>query len=280
MITVVDRGFTSEENLRYLQRTGGHYIAGERMRSGKESTIEALGRSGRFKAVRENLEVKEIIVGQGEARKRYILVRNPEEARRDKAAREAILTEIEDALVRIGDLKGAPHTKACCQLVAHPTYGRYLKTDRKGQPKIDRAKMKAEEHLDGKYLLRTSDDTLSPEDVALGYKQLLTVEDAFRTLKTTLELRPVYHRLEDRIRAHVLLCWLALLLVRVAETKTGWTWRNIRRQLQRIHAIEFSGKDGQVVQRTELTPIHKQLFKALAIKEPPKILDLKPSRKG
>ena len=85
--------------------------------------------------------------------------------------------------------------------------------DEQGQPHIDKAKVKAEERLDGKYLIRTSDDTLSPVDVALGYKQLYQVENAFRTLKTTLELRPVYHRLEDRIRSHILLCWLALLLV-------------------------------------------------------------------
>ncbi|EGW39435.1 transposase [Desulfosporosinus sp. OT] len=72
------------------------------------------------------------------------------------------------------------------------------------------------DHLDGKYLIRTFDDTLSVENVALGYKQLLEVERAFRTLKTMLELRPVYHRKEERIRAHVLLCWLSLLLVRIA----------------------------------------------------------------
>lgn len=278
VITVVDRGFASEENLRHLQRTGGHYIAGERMRAGKDTVSEALGRAGRFKVVRENLEVKEITVGNGVAYRRCILVRNPKEAERDKAKREAVLSRIKEELAAIGDLNGAPHTKACCQLVAHPTYGRYLKTDRKGQPKIDWAKVRAEEKLDGKYLLRTSDDTLSAEDVALGYKQLIEVEDAFRTLKGTLELRPVYHRLEDRIRAHVLLCWLALLLVRVAESKTGKSWRYLRRHLQQMHAIEFGNGAGQVVQRTEITPIQSQLFKALGIAKPPKLLDFSPSR--
>jgi hypothetical protein len=96
--------------------------------------------------------------------------------------------------------------------------------DEQGHPHIDKAKVKAEERLDGKYLIRTSDDTLSPVDVALGYKQLYQVENAFRTLKTTLELRPVYHRIEDRIRSHILLCWPALLLVRVMENQTGQTW--------------------------------------------------------
>ncbi|MBC7326416.1 MAG: IS1634 family transposase, partial [Moorella sp. (in: Bacteria)] len=254
VITVVDRGFASEDNLRYLQRAGGHYIAGEKMRSGKDTVEEALTRPGRYKTVKDNLEVKEVIVGDGEKRVRYILVRNPKEAEKERLEREKILTRLKEELKAIGDLKGEPHTKACCQLIAHPTYGRYLKTDKKGQPYIDMAKVKAEEKLDGKYLLRTSDDTLSPEDVALGYKQLLEVEDAFRTMKQSLELRPVYHRLSDRIHAHVLLCWLGLLLIRVAETKVEDSWQNIRQTLERMHLGEFIAPDGRVLQRTETTP--------------------------
>lgn len=186
VITVLDRGFSSEDNLKYLQRAGGHYIAGEKLRSGKVKTEKALSHPGRFKQVRDNLEIKEIIVGDGEARIRYILVRNPKEALKDKAKREEMINKIKQELAAIGELNGAPHTKAVCNFIAHPTYGRYLKTDKKGQPKLNQAKIKAEEKLDGKYLMRTSDDTISPEDVALGYKQLLEVEDAFRTLKTTL----------------------------------------------------------------------------------------------
>ncbi|WXJ87075.1 IS1634 family transposase ISDha15 [Moorella humiferrea] len=272
VITVVDRGFASEDNLRYLQRAGGHYIAGEKMRSGKETVEEALTRPGRYKTVKDNLEVKEVIVGDGEKRVRYILVRNPKEAEKDKLEQEKILTRLKEELKAIGDLKGEPHTKACCQLIAHPTYGRYLKTDKKGQPYIDAAKVKAEEKLDGKYLLRTSDDTLSPEDVALGYKQLLEVEEAFRTMKQTLELRPVYHRLSERIHAHVLLCWLGLLLIRVAETKVEDSWRNIRQTLERMHLGEFIGPDGRVLQRTETTPPQQHIFKTLGIKEPPQII--------
>ncbi|WP_173297513.1 IS1634 family transposase [Thermanaeromonas sp. C210] len=272
VITVVDRGFASEDNLRYLQRAGGHYIAGEKMRGGKDTVAEALARPGRYKTVRDNLEVKEVIVGDGEKRVRYILVRNPKEAEKDRLEREEILARLKEELRAIGDLKGEPHTKACCQLIAHPTYGRYLKTDKKGQPYVDMAKVKAEEKLDGKYLLRTSDDTLSAEDVALGYKQLLEVEDAFRTMKQSLELRPIYHRLSDRIHAHVLLCWLGLLLIRVAETKVQDSWRNIRQTLERMHLGEFVGPEGRVLQRTETTPPQQHIFKALGIKEPPQII--------
>ena len=138
-----------------------------------------------------------------------------------------------------------------------------------GKISIDKGKVRAEERLDGKYLLSTSDDSLSPEDVALGYKQLLQVERAFRTLKTTLELRPVHHRKEDRIRSHVLLCWLALHLVRVAERETGETWDTIRAKMERMHLGVFFGKDGQVLQRTELTQDQQNLLKKLKMPPPP-----------
>jgi len=103
--------------------------------------------------------------------------------------------------------------KAECALRDHPTLGRWLRQQPSGRLVIDRAKVIAEQRLDGKYLLSTSDPDLSAEDIALGYKNLLQAERGFRDLKSTLALRPVFHRLEPRIRAHVLLCWLALLLV-------------------------------------------------------------------
>jgi len=97
--------------------------------------------------------------------------------------------------------------------------------------------------------------TLSAEDVALGYKQLLEVERAWRDMKTTLDLRPVYHRKETRIRAHVLLCWLGLLLIRIAENATGETWRTIRTELDKLHLGRFAGPAGEASQRTETTPV-------------------------
>ena len=72
-------------------------------------------------------------------------------------------------------------------------------------------------------------------------------------MKTTMDLRPVYHRREDRIRAHVLLCWLALLLIRIAETTTGHTWTKIRDDLERMHLGMFTGPAGTFCQRTELS---------------------------
>jgi len=276
VISVMDRGFTSEENLRTLQRTGGHYIVGEKMRSGKEATEAAMSRKGRYHQVRENLQVKDIIVGDGEARKRYVLVHNPKEAERDRIRREQMIEKLQAQLEDLQQLGGQAHTKAACQLRSHPTYGKYVRQLKDGTLKLDKQAIRDAEKYDGKYLIRTSDDTLSAEDVALGYKQLVDVEDAFRTLKSTLELRPMFHRLEDRIRAHILLSWLALLLVRIVEVETGETWSTLRKELDRIHLGYFSSKNGDVYQTTELTAKQRKIFDTLGIQAPPRYLGIHP----
>ena len=150
--------------------------------------------------------------------------------------------------------------------------GRYVKELKSGKLRIDKAKVKQDEKLDGKYLLSTSDLHLSAEDIALGYKQLLEVERAFRTLKSTLCLRPVYHSRDDRIRSHVLICWLALLLVRIAEVETGQTWPTIRRQMQQQNLVDLFGRNGRILQHTELTQDQRIILKKLKIKDPKRIL--------
>jgi len=147
---------------------------------------------------------------------------------------------------------------------------------RGGRLAVDRAKVKVEKRLDGKFLLSTSDPDLPAEDVALGYKNLLEAERAFRDIKTTLVLRPIYHRLEQRIRAHVLLCWLALLLVRVVERTAQTTWRQAARELGRLHLVSLAGPDGRVEHTTRLTPTQQALFRALNVPPPPPILAVNP----
>jgi transposase len=269
-VWVMDRGMSSAENRIILRRAGGHWILGEKLRRGKENRA-ALSRPGRYRVVRENLRVKEVWVGEGTKRRRYVVVYNPEEAERDRARRERILARLEEELEALGDLRGKWHKKAVCALVAHPTLGRYLKELGNGELEIDWGKVRAEERCDGKYLLSSSDDSLTAEEIALGYKQLLEVERAFRTLKQTLELRPIYHRKDERIRTHVTLCWLALLLVRIIERESGQSWERARRVLERIHLGEFEGGEGRILQRTELTQEQEQLLKRLAVKPPPKV---------
>jgi transposase len=276
-IWVMDRGMNSEENRLVLQKAGGHYILGEKLRDAQGNYKEAISCRGRYHKVKDNIKVKEVIIGKGERRRRFVLVYNSEQSKKDRAIRERTLKRIEESLNALGEQKGKAHKKAICALMSHCSMGRYLKQLKSGAIKINRAKVKAEEALDGKYLLSTSDDSLSTEDVALGYKQLMEVERAFRTIKTTLELRPIYHRKDERIKAHVLLCFLALVLVRVVERQTGQTWDHIRTTMERMHLVEFQSKDGRILQRTELTPEQTNLLKKLNFSPPPKLyrVDLK-----
>jgi transposase len=289
VITVVDRGFSAADNLAYLRRAGGHYIAGMRMRDGGDLVEAALSRQGRYQQVRDNLRVKEVRLDGTD--QRLVICHNPDQAERDQAKRDEAICRIQAELDRIRTQRDrtrqladkarqkteAAHVRAECALRDHPTLGRWLRQQPNGRLVIDRAKVKAEARLDGKYLLATSDPDLSAEDVALGYKNLLEAERGFRDLKSQLLLRPVFHRLEHRIRAHVLLCWLALLLTRVAERHSGQTWRRIERETSRLQQVTLAGEAGTIVQTTPLRPTHRAIYQALSIDPPPPVSTFDPA---
>jgi len=270
VVWVMDRGMTSDENRRVLQKAGGQYILGEKLRGNHLSEM-ALSHPGRFKVVADNLHVKQVYVGEGTGRRRYVIAYNPQQAEADRITREQNLDRLRCELEA---LNGKRRKKPECRLLLHPSLGRYVKELKSGILKIDLTKVKQEEALDGKYLLSSSDESLSVEDVALGYKQLLEVESAFRTLKSSLSLRPVYHSKDDRIRSHVLICWLALLLVRIAEVETGMSWAAIRRITQRLHLGEFLNEKNRVLRHTELSREQSNLFKKLKITPPKPFLKL------
>jgi transposase len=290
VITVVDRGFSCAENLAYLRRAGGHFIAGMRMRDGNPLVEQVLSRQGRYQQVKENLRVKEVRIEDTDVR--FVICHNPEQAERDRTQREDAIARLTAELERIKTARErdrkrnsstnakekaeAAHSKAECALRDHPTLGRWLKQAPTGRLSINRAKVKTEERLDGKYLIATSDPHISTEDTALGYKNLLEAERGFRDLKSSL-LRPIFHRLEHRIRAHVLLCWLALLLVRVAERRTGMTWRRINTELSRVHAVTLTGSVGTAVHTTPLTTVQVGILRDCQVPPPATVTALNPA---
>jgi len=270
VVWVMDRGMTSESNRQVLQKAGGQYIFGEKL-SGSKLSKEAMSRPGRFKEISSTLRIKEVFIDEGGSQKRYVVVHNPKQEELDRATRERLLERLS---AELDTLNARGTCKQRCRIKLHPSMGRYVKELKSGQMRINMAKVRQDEKLDGKYLLSTSDRHLSAEDIALGYKQLLEVEQAFRTLKTTLELRPVYHSRDDRIRSHILLCWLALLLVRVAEVETGRTWRHIRRHMQQQNLVDLFGANGRILQHTEPTPEQRNILKKLNIKAPGRIVKI------
>jgi hypothetical protein len=276
VVWVTDSGFASAANRRLLQRGGGHYIQAEKLRGVGEAEA-ALARAGRYRTVAGNLRIKEVRTrhDQGVMADRFVVCHNPEQAGRDAAVRERLLAQLAEKIADSDELSTTKRAELRGALATMPGLHRYLRVTPGGLLRVDAAAVRREAHLDGKWLLRCSDPSLSAEDIAAGYKQLLEVERGWRDMKTHLDLRPVHHRKEDRIRAHVLLCWLALLLIRVAENAIPThTWRRIREQLQTLHVGEFAGNAGHAYQRTELTTAQRDILRALQVAEPPRFLQL------
>lgn len=272
VIWVADRGFSSAKNRRALMQGGGGYIIGEKMRSGSAEVAAVMSRAGRYKTIRDNLQVKEVRLSDDSDR--FIICHNPDQAKRDAAIRGQLLERLEAHIAGSDKLTDAERGKLQGALDDKPGLKRFLRVTPAGLLRIDKAKIKAEASLDGKYLIRCSDPHMTSEDIALGYKQLLKVERGWRDMKQIIDLRPVYHRKEERIRAHVILCWLALLLIRVAENNTGQTWNRIREQLQRQHAVTWTSPAGTFRQATDLTKPQRDLYTALKIEPPKKIVRL------
>jgi len=273
-IFVHDTGMTSESNLQYLQRGGGHYIVGRKIKSGEARAEKALAQKGAYTNIKEQLWAKEIVVGNGEKRKRFVLVKNDREKERAEKTRREIIAKLEANIKEINTHKQKGKSKAAQKLKAHRVYGRYIKQLKDGRLTLNRSRLRDEARYDGKYLIESSDDTLSISDIVLGYKQLYDVEHAFRTLKTTLELRPNYHSRDDRIKCHIFLSFIALLFVRMIERKTDKSWARIRDEMNRLYYGEFIVDSKKVCQLGEISKEQKAILDSLDIPEPPTIVDI------
>ena len=276
LVWVADRGFASQANRAYLAKGGGHYIHAEKLRNTNAQAAAALSRQGRYRAVAGNLRVKEVWVparDAGARAERFVVCHNPEQAWRDQLVRDRLVTHLEGIIDGSDTWPQRRRDELTGSLRDKPGLRRFLRRTPRGLLRIDKTAIAREAGLDGKWLLRTNDDTLTSDDLAAAYKQLVAVERGWRDMKGALKLRPVYHYREDRIRAHIQLCWLALLLIRVAETATGDTWRNIRHELDRMHLVTLATADGRVAQRSVATPGQQAILHALDLREPPKFLD-------
>jgi hypothetical protein len=278
IIYAADRGFTSQANRKDLMAGGDGYILGEKLRSGSPEAAAALSRPDRYQQVAGNLQVKEVnlrsITGSPE---RFVVCFNPDQAERDKRTREALVARLTEMIDGTDKLSATKRAELRGKISTMPGLNRFLRVTPGGLLRIDKAKVDAEANLDGKYLLRTSDPKMTAEDIALGYKQLLAVERGWRDMKSTLDLRPVYHRLEERIRAHVILCWLALLLIRLAENATEMTWRDINREFGRLHAVTLTTPEGTATHTSALNDAQKHILTRCNVPAPPRILDLTPT---
>jgi Transposase DDE domain len=273
-VFVGDAGMYSAENLAALSRGLGRYILAVPMRKIKEIETEVLTRPGRYKPVADNLQVKEVVVGEGERRRRYVLCLNPEEAERQRRHREQVLIELTAELNLLRERKD-DHPKAACTLLTSRRYGRYLSADYLGRPRLDADKVKAAEKFDGKFVVITNDDTLSAEDVALGYKGGWIIEACFRRMKQTgLEVRPMFHWTPRRIEAHVRLCVLALQMQRAAEIRCTLPWSRIAHELGALQAVRYLTGGRTIVQRTKVADSLGSILKKLGVSMPKQVLSI------
>jgi len=272
-VFVGDAGMYSADNLKALSLGLGRYILAVPMRKVKDVAAEVLKRPGRYKQVADNLQVKEVWVGEGERRRRHVLCLNPEEAERQRRHREAVLAEIEAELALLEE-RDEDHPKAACDLMASRRHGRYLSTDWRGRPRLDAAKVKTAAAFDGKFVITSNDDSLSAEDLALGYKGAWIIESCFRRMKQTgLQVRPMFHWSARRIVAHVKLCVLALQVQRAAESRCGLPWARIADQLDTLKVVRYQMENRTIVQRTKITDNLAVILKKLGISTPKQLLD-------
>ena len=274
-VWIADAGFASKDNRKVLTQGGSGFIVAERMHGRDAEVVEARSRQGRFRKIDDTLEVKDIIVGDGPSRQRFVMVRNLQQAERDAYTRDRLVGLLSSRIDGSDALEPDARAELRGRIREKPGLWRYLRITKSGLLRIDRAKVAAETKTDGRTLLRTSDLTMDAADIARGYKALQEVERGFRDLKQ-LELRPVYHRRRDRIVAHVQLCWLALLLIRTAEIQVGDTWRNLSHTLDTIRLVTLTTDAGTVSQRTRLNEKHQSILRALDLPEPPRYHEFRP----
>lgn len=268
-VVVADRGMLGRATLAELRDHATapfDYILGCPLRRERIIAREVLARPGRYQQVADNLEVKEVRVGD----RRYVICRNLIEAKQDAADREALLAKLRRTLEHHGP-------KA---VVGNRGYARFLRIA-KGGVTLDEAALAREARLDGKFVLTTSTD-LPAAAVAQAYKSLWRVERAFRAVKSTLDVRPIFHQRDDSVIGHILGCFLALRLEvdlqRRLETKgLAAPWPDLMRDLARVQAVIVDLDGTRYRLRTDCHGHAAQAFQVAGVAIPTAVTALGPT---
>jgi Transposase DDE domain len=267
-VVVADRGMFGRNTLAQLRdhaRAPFDYILGCPLRRERAVTKEVLARPGRYQQVADDLEVKEVRLGE----RRYVVCRNPIEAKQDAADRAALLAKLRQTLEHDGP-------KA---VVGNRGYARFLRIA-KGSVTLDEAAITREARLDGKFVLTTSTD-LPAAEVAQAYKSLWRVERAFREMKSTLDVRPVFHQRDDSVIGHITGCFLALRLEvdlqrRLDAKGLAAPWPDLMRDLARLQAVIVDLDGTRYRLRTDCQGHAAKAFQAAGVAIPTAVTPLGP----
>ena len=266
VILVGDRGMISADTIKLLtgdKKAPFDYVLGCRMRKQKEISAEVLARAGRYQKVADNLEVKEVLVGQ----RRYVVCRNPIEAAKDQAAREVILKKLQETLSEKGP-------KA---IIGNRGYARFVRIA-KGSVTINQDAVDADARMDGKFVL-TTNTKMPSHEVATTYKSLWRVERTFREQKSTLEVRPIYHQRDDTSIGHIVASFLALRLEvdlqrRLDDKGVSVSWPDLMRDLGRVQSVLVELEGSRYQLRTTMQGASLHAFHAAGVRPPASITQL------
>jgi hypothetical protein len=263
VVWVADRGMASELNLASVRAAGLHSVVGVRLRAVPELRKAISADTSAYVEAAEGLMVKDVRFGD----QRLVVCFSPASAERDLKLRTAAIERMRPVLERVhrgGDAMA---------ITAHGLYRRFVTRRPDGTFALDKRKLEREAQCDGTFVLEVSDPKMPAVQAALAYKGLLRVEQSFRTLKHGVDIRPVYHRLDKRIRAHVTLCLLAYLLERVIEIETKMTFDRVRSVLHRLRAVQLVFDQQTVWETCAPAPELAPVLSALRIPLPPRVLN-------
>lgn len=269
---VADRGMICQETVEELAETQRPFILGARMRQQQEVRDEVLADTGRFRVVHgprqqstdpAPLKVKEVMLED----RRYVVCVNAEQVAADRAKRAQIVASLREQLHK-GDKS----------LVGNKGYRHYLKVEGEGHFAVDEAKMQEEARYDGTWVLRTNLD-LPTAEVALQYKKLWMVEQWFRSTKSLLETRPIYHKRDETIRGHVFCSFLALVLRQELQSRLQakghhFEWADVLRDLERVQYVEVAQKHKHYLLRSELQGTAGRVFQSAGVAAPPTVQEV------
>ena len=276
---VADAGMISKKMIAAVEARGWLYILGARLRRTKEVRDVVLSDTAPFETVEVErqrpdpmqLQVKEVTVndtpGKGAVNephkpRRYVVCRNPDQARKDAATRAHILSALESKLRSDGPKS----------VVANKGYKRYLKAE-KGAFVVDLDKARDEERFDGIWVLRTNNTELTAVETALRYKQLWMVEQIFRTAKSLLDTRPIFHKTDATICGHVFCSFLALvlrdeLLRRMDNAGVRAEWNDILRDLHALTETTMTYKGKSFVVRSNPVGVAGKIAQCVGVRLP------------
>ena len=285
---VADAGMISRQVLRKLEAMGWEYILGAGLRRTAEVKDRVLAdpepfrvvawtprekkRNGEVKEPEPKLEVKEVLVKTNQpdgsvVSPRYVVCRNPIQARREAATRAALVAR----------LPGMLRDQGAKTLLKNRSVARLLKA-RKGAYVLNREELAEAPKYDGIWVVRTNTE-LDPKDVALRYKQLWMVERTFRTAKSLLDTRPVFHQTDDAIRGHMFCSFLALtlqkaLFERLEQAELQESWNDIVRDLRAVTETQIEQDHKRLAVRSRITETAAGVFRAVGLRIPPVIRQL------